>query len=74
MSGWKPVTEKYFGQDIGDGQNPDEPGCLTTSPEGIRITGRGSQTGGSKPSVNPGRKGNATLGSSRPKSAQKLRG
>jgi hypothetical protein len=71
------VTEKYFGQPVGNSQDPDEPwdkSAGTISTDGYKIGGRGSHGGGSKPSRNPGRTGSAALGSSRPRSAQKIRG
>jgi len=73
---WKPVTEKYFGQPIGNGQDPDETWDTSagTGPTAEKIGGRGSQGGGSKPARNPGRSGSVGLGSSAPKSAQKIRG
>ena len=72
---WAPVTEKYLGQDIGDGQNPDRPGDGVVSPEGQRIAGRGSVSGGSKPTPQVRAKGsiNAKPGSY-PRNPQKIRG
>ena len=73
------VTEKYFGQPFGNNQDPDEPNdrsAGTISSDGYKIGGRGSQGGGSKPTPQAGimKKGSAGGGSSRPRSAQKIRG
>lgn len=73
MSSWKKVTEQYFGHPVGDGQNPDWPGTGVLTPDAVRIAGRGSESGGSKASRNPGRKGSGKLSNSAPKSPQKLR-
>ena len=74
---WKPVTEKYFGEPIGNSQDPDEPydrskGTITQ--DGVKIGGKGSQGGGSKPSPRGNRSGSAALRNSAPKAPQKLRG
>lgn len=81
---WKPVKQSYFGQPIGNTQDPDEPydnsqGTLTS--DGMKIGGRGSQGGGSQA---PRQRGMTTTGNARggsyklqgsyPKSMQKIRG
>lgn len=74
---WAPVTERYFGQPIGNTQDPDEPrdrSAGTITQDGLKIGGRGAQGSGSKPVVKGNRSGSANLGSSRPKAPQKLRG
>ncbi len=70
----KPVSEIYFGQQIGNGQDPDEPydRRAKTSVDGFKLAGRGAQGGGSKKTVVS--RGTAKTGTTRPKSPQRLRG
>lgn len=85
MGGWKSVTETYFGQPIGNGQDPDEPYDKTQGTrnrDGVKIGGRGARGKGSKPTPQArrmttgsgSRSSRVSIGSSRPKSTQKLRG
>lgn len=73
-----PVTEKYFGQSIGNGQDPDEPydKAAQSSKDNWKLSGRGSRGGGSKPTPQAGimKRGSAGGKNSAPKSPQKLRG
>lgn len=74
---WAKVSETYFGEPIGNSQDPDESydhskGTITQ--DGVKIGGKGAQGGGSKPANRGNRSGSASLGSSIPKSPQKLRG
>lgn len=73
---WAPVSEKYLGQPIGNSQDCDEPGdaIAKETGDGGRIHGRGASGGGSKPTPQARRPGGATAGSTRPRSAQKIRG
>lgn len=75
----KPVDMRYFGQPIGNGQDPDEPydrSSGTMTADGGKIGGKGSQGGGSKTTrqAQQMKKGSAALGSSRPSRNQKIRG
>jgi hypothetical protein len=70
---------RYFGQPIGNGQDPDETydhsaGTLTA--DGQKIGGRGAQGGGSKPTPQAGimKKGSGRLTGSYPRQTQKIRG
>ena len=76
---WKPVTMKYFGEPIGNAQDPDEPydhSKGTISGDGGKIGGKGSQGGGSKPTPQAAimKRGSGNIASSAPKQTQKLRG
>ena len=74
----------YFGQPIGNGQDPDDPKDKTAkrTGEGMKLAGQGSISGGSKltpqrlqTTTGGGTRGSRiTNGSSKPKSAQRLRG
>ena len=70
----KPVSEMYFGQQIGNGQDPDEPydARAKSSIDGLKLAGRGAQGGGSKKGIVS--RGSGKAGSSKPKSPQRLRG
>jgi len=73
----KPVDMMYLGQHLGDGQNPDAPWdhSAGTGPNDEKIGGKGSQSGGSKPTPQAAhRRSTATSGSSKPRIAQRLRG
>ena len=72
---WAPVTDRYFGNPVGNGQDPDEPAeARGQTDDGNKIHGSGAKGGGSKPSPRGRRSGSAALGSTRPRSPQKLRG
>jgi len=71
------VTENYLGQPLGNCQDPDEPydkSQGTKNRDGVKIGGRGAQGGGSKSTPQAQSRGKATIGSTAPKSPQKLRG
>jgi hypothetical protein len=79
-----PVNQ-YFGRPIGNGQEPDELYDKTSdsnNQDGMRIAGKGSQGGGSRPTpqakrmtTGSGSRGSrVSITSSHPKAAQKLRG
>ena len=74
----KPVSEMYFGQQIGNTQDPDEPWDARgkTSIDGFKLAGRGAQGGGSKPTpqAKQMKRGSAGGKGTRPKSPQRLRG
>ena len=73
----KPVSEMYFGMNISNSQDPDEPYDPVQKKKILiadgHMNGRGSQGGGSKKGVTSRRSG-ALSGSSKPRSAQRLRG
>ena len=73
----KPVSEKYFGMNISNSQDPDEPYDPVQAKKNTfsdsHMNGRGSQGGGSKKGITSRRSG-ALSSSSKPKSAQRLRG
>ena len=75
------VSDKYFGQPLGNTQDPDEIYDKTSSKDvrvtgGMRIAGMGAQGGGSKPTPQTTRmhSGSGALHGSYPKDPQKLRG
>ena len=75
----KPVSQQYFGQPIGNCQDPDEPydrSAGTMNADGGKIGGKGAQGGGSKstPQAAILKRGSSNIGSSRPKQTQKIRG
>lgn len=73
----KPVNQKYFGQPIGNGQDPDDPWDSShgTGPLDEKIGGKGAQGGGSKPTPQAHRpRSQAISGSSKPKTSQRIRG
>jgi hypothetical protein len=70
------VTEQYFGMNLADGQSADEPydpASRIKSKDGVFMTGRGSQGGGSKPTHQAHRPGSGRIASSYPKQSQKIR-
>lgn len=72
----------YFGYTLGNSQDPDEPhDPVQRKKDGMagseaHMQGKGSQGGGSAPNPQVARmkRGSGRLGSSAPKSSQKLRG
>lgn len=64
------VSERYLGNPLSQSQNPGNPAAPSINVGG----GRGATGGGSKPTPQANRPGSGKLGSSAPKSAQKLRG
>jgi hypothetical protein len=71
------VTQQYFGQPIGNGQDPDEPNDSSSKrKDGWKISGKGAMGGGSKPTPQAAlmKRGSGKLGSSIPRNSQKLRG
>lgn len=68
-----PINQ-YFGNTVGNCQDPDEPWDQTRLQDGNKLSGKGSQGGGSRKTPQAKRSGSATLGSSRPRGTQKLRG
>jgi hypothetical protein len=79
MSKITPVSEKYFGFNINNSQECDEPydpASKIDTKDGTRLNGRGSQGGGSKPTPQAAimKKGSGKLMGSYPKQTQKIRG
>ena len=72
----KAVSMTYFGQKIGNGQDPDEPydAAAKKSNYGMKLSGMGSQGGGSKPTPQAKRLGTAKNHGSHPRQSQKIRG
>ena len=69
------VSQQYFGQPIGNGQDPDEPNDRSAGrKDGWKISGKGAMGGGSKPTPQAKRPGSGKIGSSSPRNSQKLRG
>lgn len=66
----KKVSEQYLGNPLSASQNPGNPAKPSINVGG----GRGATSGGSKPTPQANHGGSGRLGSSAPKSAQKLRG
>jgi hypothetical protein len=73
----KPVSEKYFGMPLSDGQSADEPYDPASkgnkAEDTVFKTGRGSQGGGSKKTSIPKGSANHKKGSY-PSKSQKIRG
>ena len=69
----KPVDMKYFGNVIGNCQDPDEPGDQQLGSSFEKISGQGSKGGGSKKTSIPKGSANHKKGTY-PKHPQKLRG
>lgn len=82
MRKWKPVTEKYFGSPLANGQGCDEPrdpAFKERFQDGQILNGRGSQgnVGGPSGAKTPSYKanpGSGKLHGSYPSKSQKLRG
>ena len=69
------VSQTYFGQPIGNNQDPDEPNDNSSKREqGWKISGKGAMGGGSKSTPQAHPKGSGKVGSSSPRNSQKLRG
>lgn len=68
----------YFGQPIGNGQDPDAPNDRSAhrTQDGMKLAGKGSVSGGSKPTPQAGRMraGSAKAQTSYPRMTQRLRG
>jgi len=84
MSKRQNVFLDYMGHPIGNGQDPDAPGDPTAnrSGDGMKIAGRGSQSGGSKPTPQAkrmttgsgSRSSRVTVSGSYPRHSQRIRG
>ncbi len=84
MRKWKPVVEGVFGYKFMDQQSADElydPNYNPQTKDGVYITGRGSQGGGSVKTpqaqrmvTGNSRGGAYKIGNSAPKQTQKIRG
>ena len=81
--GDRSVFTKYMGQPIGNSQEPDDPhDPYTDRHDGMKISGMGSVSGGSKPTPQAARmttgsgsrSSRISIGSSIPRNTQKLRG
>lgn len=79
MKHFKSVTEKYFGMGLADSQSADEPydpAAKVKAKDGVYMTGRGVQGGGSKatPQANRNSGRSSKTASSAPKDRQRIRG